>query len=157
MKKASEEIPEIKLEVYGSGPERASLRRLIEEKGMERIAQIKTPVPQADLRTIYNRASVVVLNSTEEGFGLALTEAMLCRRAVIGADSGGIVDIIEHEKTGLLFEPDNVPALTEAIVRILKDEQLRSRLAEAGYQKALNGFSSDAAAKKFAELYRELA
>jgi len=156
VKIASSEVHDIKLEIYGSGPERANLRRFIKEQGMERHVSIKSPVSQNDLRTIYNRASVVVLNSSREGFGLILTEAMLCRRAVIGAESGGIVDIIEHEQTGLLVEPDSAVDLSKALIRILKDNSLREQMAQAGYEKALEEFSSYSAAKRFAELYKEL-
>jgi len=155
IKLASAEVHDIKLEIYGSGPERGMLRRFIKERGLEDRISIKNPVPQKDLREIYNRASVAVLNSSGEGFGLILTEAMLCRRAVIGADSGGIVDIIDHEKTGLLVEPESAVDLSGALVGILKDNDLRDRLAQAGYEKALEEFSSFSAAKRFAVLYRE--
>lgn len=153
---ASQKIPDITLEIYGSGPERGNLKRLIRELGAEKTAFIKSPVPQKELRVAYNRAALVVLNSLEEGFGLALTEAMLCRTPVIGAESGGIVDIIEHDKTGLLVEPGNWEILRDTIVSSLENDYDRGRLAEAGYQKALAKFSSDSAAQKFAELFKSL-
>ncbi len=156
IKLASAEVHDIRLEIYGSGPERGMLRKFIKEQGMEGHVSIKSPVPQKDLRAVYNRGAVTVLNSSGEGFGLILTEAMLCRRAVIGAESGGIVDIVDHEKTGLLVEPDSAADLSKALVRILNDDGLRDRLAQAGYEKALEEFSSYSAAKRFAELYREL-
>jgi glycosyltransferase involved in cell wall biosynthesis len=155
MKAISKELPEARLEIYGTGPEKLSLARRIDELGLKGRAIIKEPVPQQELRKVYNLAAVVVLNSIEEGFGLALTEAMLCRTAVIGTNSGGITDIIEDKQTGLLVPPDDIEKLADAIGMILKDRHLRARLAEAGYRKALAQFSSRSSARKFAELFRK--
>ncbi len=156
VKIVSRAIPMIKLEIYGGGPEKYKLERLIDDKGLVGRVVIKKPMPQGKLREVYNRASAMVLNSMDEGFGLGLTEAMLCHTAVIGTDSGGIRDIIDHDKTGVLVPVDNADALAEAIVRILTDHTLRNRIAEAGYQKALAFFSETATAETFAKLFREM-
>lgn len=146
--------PDIRLEIYGKGSEKEKLERRISELGLEGKAVICEPVPQKGLRKVYNRATVVVLNSIEEGFGLVLTEAMLCRTAVIGANSGGIKDIIDDGETGLLVPPDNAQELAGEIKRLLDDVSLRERLTEAGYQKAIENFSSKSSAEKFVELFR---
>jgi len=154
VKIVSEKHPAVKLGIYGAGPEKANLQRQIEEMGLEGRVKIHRPVDQRDLRQVYNKASVVVLNSIDEGFGLALVEAMLCETAVIGTRSGGIVDIIDDNETGLLIEPDNAGQLAEAILRLLGDESLRRRLAEAGYEKATEQFSSEASVARFALIFR---
>jgi glycosyltransferase involved in cell wall biosynthesis len=156
IKIVSEKIPEIRLEIYGAGPERMTLTDLIVSSGLEGRARIYQPVPQEELNKIYNRAAVVVLNSINEGFGLALTEAMLCRTAVIGTISGGITDIIEDNKSGLLVPADNAEALAEAIEKIIGDAVLRERLAEDGYQRAIGEFSSESSARQYADLFRGL-
>ncbi|MBN2227291.1 MAG: glycosyltransferase family 4 protein [candidate division Zixibacteria bacterium] len=156
VKLVSKAIPMIRLEIYGTGPEKFKLERLIDEKGLAGRVVIKKPVAQEALREVYNRASVMVLNSIDEGFGLGLTEAMLCHTAVIGTDSGGIRDIIDHDRTGLLVPVDNAEALAAAIEKLLTDHTLRNRLEEAGYQKALTAFSSKATAETFAKLFREI-
>ncbi len=154
MKAISKELPEARLEIYGTGPEKISLDRRIDELGLKGRATIMEPVAQQELRKVYNRAAVVVLNSIEEGFGLALTEAMLCRTSVIGTNSGGITDIIDDGKTGLLIPPDDIEKLADAIRLVLNDRLLRAHLAEAGYKKALAQFSSRSSARRFAELFR---
>ncbi|HPC12199.1 MAG TPA: glycosyltransferase, partial [candidate division Zixibacteria bacterium] len=120
--------PDTRLEIYGAGPGEHGIRALIDRFGLGERVRISPPIPQDRLRTVYNRAGMVVLNSHEEGFGLALSEAMLCGAPVIGAASGGITDIIAHERRGLLVEPDNTAALAEAILRLLADHPLRARL-----------------------------
>ncbi len=146
--------PEIRLEIYGVGPEEANLRELIARNNLGENIKILNPVSQEKLREIYNKAAVVVLNSLNEGFGLILTEAMLCRTAVIGTRSGGITDIIEHSETGLLVPPDNSERLAEALQRLSGDDHLRDRLAEAGYHRALEHFSSRSSADQYARLYK---
>jgi glycosyltransferase involved in cell wall biosynthesis len=111
------------------------------------------PIAQNDLRAVYNRASVVVLNSVDEGFGLALTEAMLCKTAVVGTESGGISDIIDDGETGILVPPDNPARLADGLQLLLEDSILRNRLAEAGYRKALARYSSRSSARNYGELF----
>ncbi|UCD94934.1 MAG: glycosyltransferase family 4 protein [Candidatus Zixiibacteriota bacterium] len=146
--------PHVKLEIYGEGPERDRLEKMVTELGLSERVKILKPVSQKELRKAYSRAAIVVLNSVGEGFGLALTEAMLCRTAVIGTNSGGIVDIIENDKSGLLVPPDDPQKLADAIRRLLGDVSLRERLARAGYNRAIDRFSSQSSAKRYADLFR---
>ncbi|MCB2230886.1 glycosyltransferase family 4 protein [bacterium] len=144
-----------RLEIYGSGPLEENVRALIAELGLERQVILNEPVSQERLREVYNRAAVVVLNSYREGFGLALSEAMLCGAAVIGTASGGITDIIEDQKRGLLVELDNVNQLAEAILRLLKNKVYRERLAEHGYRFARSHYASGPLAARYAEIVRQ--
>ncbi len=146
--------PEIRLEIYGVGPEEANLKELIARNNLGESIKILNPVSQEKLREIYNKAAVVVLNSLNEGFGLILTEAMLCRTVVIGTESGGITDIIEDGDSGLLVPPDNSERLVEALKRLLTDDNLRDTLAKAGYHRALEHFSSQSSADQYARLYK---
>ena len=154
IKKVSQEIPEIKLEIYGAGPEKGNLENLIQTLGIQNHARIYDPIPQPELRKAYCRAGMVALNSINEGFGLALTEAMLCRTAVIGTRSGGITDIIDDGQTGLLVPPDDAARLADAILRLVKDHRLRTQIAMEGYKKALANFSSESSAKRYAAILR---
>lgn len=94
--------------------------------------------PYADLPKYYRLASVVVVPTRGDRTcsSLAAMEAMATRKPVIGFAIGGIPEIVEHEKTGLLVEPENTHALANTIGRILEDDTLRKELAEAGYQQA---------------------
>ena len=148
-------FPEARLEIFGEGPEQSEIEALIKQLGLPECVSIHKPVPQEVLREIYNRASVVVLNSYREGFGLTLSEAMLCGTAVIGTNSGGIPDIIEHNRRGLLVEPDDVLSLAEAMQLLLKDSDLRERLAGEGYRFAHDNYASSALAKRYADIVRK--
>lgn len=146
-----------RLEIYGTGPLQAAIEERIAGLGLGSFAKIHPPVPQAVLRTVYNRASAVVLNSYQEGFGLALSEGMLCGAAVIGVDSGGIPDIIKHDERGLLADVDNDESLAEAMLAVMTDRARRDRLADAGRQFAQREYASGPLAGRFAELLRRAA
>ncbi|UCD62896.1 MAG: glycosyltransferase family 4 protein [Candidatus Zixiibacteriota bacterium] len=152
-----EKRPNARLELYGSGPMQAEIEQLIAKLGLRQAVSIHGPVSQEKLREVYNRASVVVLNSVNEGFGLALSEAMLCGTAVVGADSGGITDIIENEKRGLLVAPNNIEHLSEALLRLLTDPALNERLARAGHAFAAENYASRKLAGRYADIIKSAA
>lgn len=88
---------------------------------------------QVDTRPYYARFDALVHASLQpEPFGLTVIEAMAAGVPVVAADAGGPREIIEHEANGLLYEPGNGAALREAVMRILDDSSLRTRLAAAG-------------------------
>jgi glycosyltransferase involved in cell wall biosynthesis len=144
-----------RLEIYGTGPMQQDVESLIDKFGLQDRVKIFPPVAQADLRTVYNRASIVVLNSFQDGFGLALSESMMCGAAVIGTDSGGITDIIRHGERGLLVPLDDNSALAEAMLLLLEDPQMRRNLAQNGYEYARKTFAATPLACRFAEIIRD--
>ena len=95
----------------------------------------------------------IVLASGQETFGLVLPEAMRSGVAVIGSNSGGVPEIIDHESTGLLFETQNTDSLYQAISRLYNDPELVKTLADKGKQKADKVFNND---KHFQQLERHL-
>ena len=76
---------------------------------------------------------VAVLPSYREALGLAVLEAMALSRPVVATNVGGIPEMVEHERTGLLVAPRDVDGLAAAIVRMLVDHPLADTLARAGH------------------------
>jgi len=147
---------EVNAILIGEGEEEGSLRKLIESKNLTSQVTFLPLMPQKELNRYYQKSDLVVLPSVDEGFGLVLVEAQMCRIPVIGADSGGIPDIIVHEKTGLLFPPGDSTSLAKCIKRILTDERLANELISNSYQEARTQFSPDSAAKTFVGIYDDL-
>ena len=150
-----ETIPEAKLALYGTGPLEEELHALAAKFGLEKVISFKEPVPQKQLREVYNSSRVVVLNSFDEGFGLTLSEAMMCGTAVVGTASGGITDIIEHDKTGLLVPLDNSAELAKALIQILSDDSLRIRLEDTGWKTARDKYTSARLAQRYARIIHD--
>ena len=95
----------------------------------------------------------VVLATKCETFGLVLPEAMRAGVAVIGSNCGGVPEIIIHEKTGLLFESENVDDLTAQISNIASDRSFCKKLAKAGKEDADKRFSEEKHFEKLLELF----
>ncbi len=142
--------------LIGEGEEEKNLKDLIEKQNLSSQVTFLPLMSQGELNRYYQESDVVVLPSVDEGFGLVLVEAQQCQIPVIGADSGGIQDIIIHEKTGLLFSPGDAPALANCIKRILTDKELTGRLISNAYQEAHTRFSPDKTARTFIEIYDDL-
>lgn len=144
---------EFKARFIGDGP----LRRDCEERArsleLTNVVVFDDPRPQSELAEAYRESTVTVLPAVDEGFGMTLLEAQLCGTAVIGARSGGLTDIIEHEKTGLLAGPDDPQSLADVLGRVLSDQALRLRLAQEGQRSARDRFSSRAIVARFREWY----
>ncbi|MDH5710393.1 MAG: glycosyltransferase family 4 protein [Gammaproteobacteria bacterium] len=85
----------------------------------------------------------VLLATYMETFGLVLPEAMRCGIAVIGSNAGGVPEIIEHDKTGLLFDPKNIDDLEKQISSLSNDREKLKRLAKAGKEKADTVFNNE--------------
>lgn len=99
---------------------------------------------------------VVVLATRCETFGLVLPEAMRAGTCVIGTDCGGVPEIIEHGKTGLLFRPDDAEDLATQLRSLMQDAGYRQRLAEAGRHDADGRFSEEQHFERLLQIFTDL-
>lgn len=142
--------------LIGEGEEKNNLEKMVENRSLSEEITLLPLMTQHELSHYYRESDVVVLPSENEGFGLVLVEAQLCHIPVIGADSGGITEIIQAEKTGLLFPPGEVQTLANQMKRILTDEDLFLKLASNAHQSARIRFSPENIAKGFFRIYDSL-
>ncbi len=91
-------------------------------------------VPDDDLARLYNAATLLVLPSLDEGFGLPVVEAMACGLPVAVSSRGSLPDLVQD--AGLTFDPDNPHAIAESILRLLADDDLQRALGARGLQRA---------------------
>ena len=82
-------------------------------------------------------------------------EAQLCGTPVVASESGGLPDVVQHERTGLLVPPGDANSLAAALARVLGDPALAESLASAGRAEALARFAPSAVAAKYLTLYEE--
>ena len=102
-------------------------------------------VPDEDLVVLYNDATMLVLPSMSEGFGLPVVEAMACGLPVAASNRNSIPEVLGD--AGLLFDPESHEQIAEAVGRLLGDEALRADLRARGLERA-GLFSWKAAAHK---------
>ena len=84
-------------------------------------------------------------------------EAMACGCAAIASEVGGNPELVEHERTGLLFKSGNVTDLTVQLERLIMDDALRARLSQQGREFITRRFSMEAAARCMEHIYARLA
>jgi len=112
---------------------------------------------QADPVDAYRVLDVFVHASTSpEPFGLTITEAMACGRAVVAANAGGPAEIITHESDGLLYELGNPDALAEAITRLVEDADLRNRLGKTARNTVLKRYQLSTTVDALLSAYQTL-
>ncbi|MCM3130276.1 glycosyltransferase family 4 protein [Paenibacillus provencensis] len=90
-----------------------------------------------ELRDIYALSDLFVFPSSTETFGNVILEAMASGLPVIAASAGGVLDIIEHEKTGILCPPEDHSSIVNSIIRLYDHPELSKSLAEAGRKYSL--------------------
>ncbi len=108
-----------------------------------------------DVGRFFKLFDVFVLSSHMEGLGTSVLDALACGLPVVATAAGGIPEMIENGKNGLLVPPRNPQALAQAILKLLNDEPLRQTLARTG-QKSVSRFSIENNVRLHIELYREL-
>ena len=129
------------------------LKQKVEDEGIaDRIRFIDFTDKPHELMQCFD---VLVLTTHVETFGLVLVEAMSLGIPVIGSNAGGVLEIIDHEKTGLLFKTKDAGSLADAIERMERDPELRHRLAKAGEDKAKREYDTDQQHEKVLSLMFE--
>jgi glycosyltransferase involved in cell wall biosynthesis/GT2 family glycosyltransferase len=101
----------------------------------------------------YANTDIFVAPSRFESFGLVFLEAMREGKAVIGCRAGGMPEVVQDEVTGLLVAPGDAAALTQAILRLVRDPGLRASMGDAGYAAFAEKFTSERMAEGSAVLY----
>lgn len=100
------------------------------------------------LREIYNSCHVFLFPSHAEGFGMPPMEAMLCKCAVVTTDVGAVRDYAIRGKTALISPPQSPKLLGDNLIRLLEDDDLRSRLSEEAFRHVRRHFSWEKAASQ---------
>jgi glycosyltransferase involved in cell wall biosynthesis len=111
-----------------------------------------TPYPERYMAA----ADIFCLPSYREGFGQVIIEAAACGVPAVASRIYGITDAVEDGKTGLLFPAGDVVALTQTLLMLIEDRELRQRMGEAAKTRALTLFSSEKITKEMLSLYGEL-
>jgi glycosyltransferase involved in cell wall biosynthesis len=112
-------------------------------------------VPHHALGPLYERAAVVAVPSHREGFGVVCAEAMAYGRPVVAGAVGGLLDLVADGETGLLVPPRDVPALREALERLIGDRELRRRMGEAARERVRSRFAWPAVTDATLAAYEE--
>ena len=156
----AKDIPDIKCVIVGKGMD--VLNPLIADLNLQENVQIleesfdyKNIEPEDFLRSVYNSSSVYVSSSLSESFSNTILESMAMGVPVVSTETPGAKGLIDHEKTGMLSPVGNVEKLSENILRVLQNEELRDTLIQNALAKSRD-YSWESVAKKHIDLYDSL-
>jgi glycosyltransferase involved in cell wall biosynthesis len=146
-----EQLAEVTLEVAGHGPLEAELRASVSRLGIVDVVSFLGRV--APPGPVFERAEVVVVPSFGEGFGMVALEAMERGRPVVASDVGGLPEIVEHGRTGLLVPSGDADALAEALAAVAGDSARAAMMGAAGRERALAEFSQERCTDRIEAIY----
>lgn len=148
-----EELPGYQLMIAGrSGPELERIRALIEREGLGDDICIWIDVPHSTVSRMMRDASLFVLPSREEPFGVVLLEAGLARLPVVATRVGGVPEIISSSDYGVLVPADDAHALARGMLQLLNDADLSTKLGEHLSEHVRRTFSARAMAARFLQV-----
>ena len=124
--------------------------------GVARAVKFLSGVPEEDLVSMINLATVCVHPSVREGFGLAVAEEMACGRPVVAFDISALPEVIDDGVNGILVAPQDPEGVTSSILTLVDDASLAKRLGEAARQKVATTFTWDVAATRLGAIYEGL-
>ena len=144
--------PASHLHIVGTGPREPELRDLAKNLGVAHRVHFL-----GFRRNVYNyiaHCHVLLMPSLHEGLPYTLLEAMALGAPVIASEVGGLAEVLQNDKTALLFPPGNAVALAQQIAR-LRDPSLRHQLGESALHLQQSHYSSKAMTDRYLTIYRD--
>ena len=150
-----QEIPDARFVILGEGELRDHLERQVRDYRLEK--HVLLPGFRTDVLGCMKGFDLFAMSSVTEGLGTALLDAMACSRAVVATRAGGIPEIVHDGVTGTLVDPRDHKAMAREIVRLLRDEALRTRMAAAGRARVGELFTVERMVAETAAAYERVA
>jgi L-malate glycosyltransferase len=147
------EVPAVLLMV-GEGPERASAQALARRLGVQ--DRVRFLGRHDRIEEIMSLADVFLLPSELESFGLSALEAMAAGVPVVGSDAGGLPEVVKHAETGFLLPVGDIEGMAARTIEILKDDEHRRSLGQAGRARAAALFNADRIVTQYENLYERV-
>jgi len=159
MAKVARVNPNVKIWIVGDAPSskdayKEQLRVLVKRLGLEDCTEFLGT--QKDVPSILEHLNLLVLATTvQEAFGRVIVEAQACGVPVVATAVGGVIDIIENNKNGIIVSPADPQAMAEAIIKIMQDKDLAFKLAEEAYKKVREKYGVELMVEKTLAVYKE--
>ena len=154
MPKILSEVPDARYVVVGDGSYREDLMRLARESSVRDAVVFLGSVTNAEKFACYDRCSVFVMPSEQEGFGIVYLEANAFGKPVIGGDVMGVPEAVSNGETGLLVNPFDVDAIADAAIHLLLNSTEARRLGENGRRRVERELTWKASAESFIAVTR---
>jgi phosphatidylinositol alpha-1,6-mannosyltransferase len=140
MPRILERCPEAEFHIIGEGSDRLRLEKLAGDTGVRAQVQFRGELRGDDLRQAYESASIFVLPSTQEGFGIVFAEAMSHSLPVVGARAAAAPEVVLDGETGILVPPEAPEQLASAVSGLLLLPEERARMGAAGQKRVRENY-----------------
>jgi len=150
-----DQFPELEIFCGGDG-EVDLVRNKVEDQGMSKRVHILGWVGPQERSELLNRCQIYILPSYAEGLPVAIIEAMEANLAIIATRVGGIPEMIQDGKNGLLITPGDIDGMTAALTSLISNSRLRSQLGGAARETFLSTYSEEKVIPQFEAIYRDL-
>jgi glycosyltransferase involved in cell wall biosynthesis len=150
-----QQVPDARFIILGEGELREHLEKQVREHHLEK--HVLLPGFRTDVLGCLKGFDLFAMSSITEGLGTSLLDAMACARPIVATRAGGIPEIVEDGVNGLLVPARDHQALAEAIVRALKNPELRQRMGDAGFARVNERFTVERMVSETAGVYARVA
>ena len=144
-----------RLVIMGEGYERSCLENLTRELGLSEKVLLPGYIDKANLYIPF--FDVFVISSLTEGLSITLLEAMQSRTPIVGSRVGGIPDVLDESRAGLLVNPSSPDAIADAVFRIYDDGRLAKALVYNAYERVYNDFGMEGMTLAYLKVYERAA
>ncbi len=146
--------PMVSFVIIGDGPERENIEKFIAKLKIKKNIILLGYIE--NIEKIYEDLDLVVISSLREGLPIVLLEAMQYGKPVIATKVGGIPEVIRDRKDGILVEPRSSSAITNALIELIKDENLRIEFSANAKKRIIEEFSCQRRIEEIEELYSQV-
>lgn len=145
-------ISNIQYNIVGKGNDKKRLEELVSKLSLEDIVKFYGFVEDEELKKLYHSSDIFVMPSNVslnpqkpegEGFGIVFIEAGATGLPLVGPETGGSMDIIDDGINGLTCNPTSPKDVSEKLLKLINDEELRIKLGQNAQRKVLNNFTHD--------------
>lgn len=152
---AKEKYPAIRLLIVGDGSLKEKMQEQARYYGLESCIGWKGRQEQEQLEALYDKIDILLMPSRSEGFGLTAIEGMARGCVTVASRTGGLPEVVEDGKIGLLHRPEDIGDMTEKLVYLLSDKKRMERFSEKA-RKYVRKFGFGQYADAFCDLYQRI-
>jgi len=146
--------PDIKVYFFGEGPAESNIKHMVEHAGLSK--QVSFMGTKENITACISLMDIIVLPSLWEGLPNVLLEAMAEARPVVASRIEGVDEVVVNGETGILFEPGDAQALSEALFKLIRDKKCAEEMGRAGRARVHEKFSIDKTVSDTLEIYQNL-
>jgi len=156
IKIVKKEDNEIKLIIVGGGPQLKKIQKTIEDLDLQDNVITKGYVNTKEKFELISQSNALLFPSVCEGFGLVILEAFSQNKPVLVSNIRPMSDIIEHEKTGFVLDPDDENIWAKHITKLVRDSQESEKMGKNGHELLKTNYNQDIMYEKLIKMYNDI-